>query len=156
MRLSGILGKSLYFDGERWFLVPDDEPQATRGHEAWTVGGEERRLTPDQFAAYEVDEAAADAFILQETQTVTQRLMPVLIEVLTSMKAPPDPAELRAVLEGFRGTLNSVARGDQAAIERFRERAARVAGVLEERGRHEMADIVRRLPETIAELFRPV
>lgn len=151
--LSAILGKSLYFDGERYFLVPDDAPRPTRGHEAWTVAGEERRLSPEQIGAFEVDEAGAEAFIQDEIREVVGRLMPVLGAMLTSAGTQSDPREVSALMAGVEQTLASVARGDQGAIERFRERAARVSAAIAAQGRPEMAALVRELPDRLVELL---
>jgi len=147
------MNASLYFDGARYFLVPNDAPRSSRGHEAWTVAGEERRLTPEQLTAFEVDEAAADAFIAIEVQDATARVIPVIGELFSNLPRQPDPREMQALLGGVEDTLSAVLRGDAAAIDRFRERARKVSAVIATQGRPELAEVVRLLPDRLVELL---
>ena len=133
--------------------MPDAEPRPGRGHEAWTVAGEERRLTPEQLEAFNVSEADAEAFIALEIQDVLTRHMPVFEDIFRAMASQLDPGEHVALMAGIEQTLSAIATGDQAAIERFRERSVRVAAAFEARGRTELADVVRRLPDTLIELL---
>ena len=117
------------------------------------MAGDERRLSPQQIEAFAVSEAEAEAFIALEIDDVLTRFMPVFVEALAVIAEQSDPAEVEALLAGVEQTLAAVTTGDVAAIERFRERAVRVSGVLETRGRHSMAEIVRKLPDTMVEVL---
>jgi hypothetical protein len=148
--MPSVLGATLYSDGERYFIVPDGvQPPAGR---VWmtSVAGEELALDESAAATYEVDEAAADAFIAREVDQVVGKVVPALARFLIEAAAAPAD-QVALVMRGLMDTLSAAARGDEASLQRFRQRCVQVAGELEGRD-PALAEAVRGLPEQMIRL----
>jgi hypothetical protein len=146
---------TLYTNGERYFIVPDDAAVAEGPLWMIDVAGNVRSLDPEEAATYEVTEAEADAFMQREVDETAPKVIVAMGEFLMmTLEASTLPREeLRELVKGMERTYEAVRTNDQVGMARFRQRTQRVALQLEERDSPELAELVRVLPDYLREVL---
>lgn len=145
------LGASLYSNGARYFVVPDTALPAPGPVWMTDVTGRELSLDPAAAAAFEVDEAGADAFVAAEVDAVIPKLVGGVVGILAEAAAAPLAERVQVAL-GLLDTLRAATTGDAEGLARFALRCRRVAETLEARGDPALGAAVRALPERVRAL----
>lgn len=148
-------GRTLYTNGERYFIVPDDAEVAPGPLWMVDIAGTELALDPEEAVVYEVTEAEADAFIQAEVSEtipeVVAALRAFLMAALEVTTLPPE--ERRELRDGIQRTWEALRTDDPVGIAAFRLRTQRVARELEARGNPQVARMVWDLPDHLQKLF---